>query len=101
MDYRIIDDSDKGYIVVECPVLKENITLHPAVSGKSTIKDGILIASDDHSFVKRNIHAIRCNCSKCTGIKSSFMEKVKETGATIVDGRDKEAIKDAFKSLKS
>lgn len=78
MDYKIIDDSDKAYIKVQCPVLNEPIVIHPSVLEDSIIKDNILIAPDDHSFVKRNIHAIRCNCSECTGLKVSFVKELKK-----------------------
>ena len=79
MKYKIIDDSDKAYIVVKCPVLKENITIHPSVRDVSTIKDDILIAPDDNDYVKRNIHAIRCRCKKCSGLMTDFLNTVKES----------------------
>ena len=85
MKYKIIDSSDDSYIEVFDEVLKENIVVHPGVREDSKIESDYLIAPDDHSFVKRNIHAIRCNCSKCTGVKSSFMEKVKEIGVPITN----------------
>ena len=100
MKYKIIDDSDKAYIVVKCPVLKENITIHPAVRDKSKIGKDYLIAPDDHRYVKEHIHAIRCRCKKCSGLMTDFLNTVKESGATIIDGKDKEAIKKAFISLK-
>ena len=89
MDYKIIDDSDLTYLVVEYK--GEAVTLHPSTQEHRVIKDGICTLEDDHWTLPENNdhkteqHAIRCSCGKCRGLFNSFMEKVKETGVPIVD----------------
>ena len=85
MMYKLIDGSDDSYIKVFDEKLQENIVVHPGVRKDSKIEGDYLIAPDDDNYVQRDIHAIRCNCSKCTGVKSSFMEKVKEIGVPITN----------------
>ena len=85
MKYKIIDSSDDSYIEVFDEVLKENIVVHPGVRKDSKIEGDYLIAPDDDSYVQRDIHAIRCNCGVCTGLKTSFMDTVKEMGVPIVN----------------
>ena len=84
MKYKIIDSSDDSYIEVFDEVLKENIVVHPGVRRDSKIEGNYLIAPDDDRYVKDNIHAIRCNCGVCTGLKTNFMDTVKEMGVPIV-----------------
>ena len=77
IEYKIVG-GDKQYIQVECPVLNENIVIHPGVRDAGTIKDGMFIVSAEDDYVKRNIHAIRCNCSVCTGHKSNLVSAIKD-----------------------
>tara|TARA_R110000824_G_scaffold64183_1_gene167876 strand:+ start:53 stop:370 length:318 start_codon:yes stop_codon:yes gene_type:complete len=104
MEYKIVDDSDLTYLIVEYK--GENVTLHPSTRDNRVIKDGICTLEDDHWTLPENNdhkteqHAIRCSCRKCRGVFSSFMDIVQESGATIVDSKDKEAVKNAFQSLK-
>ena len=87
MDYKIIDDSDLTYLVVEYK--GEAVTLHPSTRDARVIKDGICTLEDSHWTLPENNdykteqHAIRCGCGKCRGLFSSFMEKVKDTGIPI------------------
>ena len=85
MKYKIIDSSDDSYIKVFDEKLQENIVVHPGVRKDSKIEGDYLIAPDDDSYVQRDIHAIRCNCGVCTGLKTSFMDTVKEMGVPIVN----------------
>ena len=87
MDYKIIDDSNLTYLVVEYK--GEEVTLHPSTREHRVIKDGICTLEDDHWTLPENndhkteIHAIRCRCGKCCGKFESFMDKVKDTGAPV------------------
>ena len=87
MDYKIVNDSDLTYLVVEYK--GENVTLHPSTKEHRVIKDGICILEDSHWTLPANndhkteIHAIRCNCGKCRGLFSSFMDKVAKTDAKV------------------
>ena len=83
IEYKIVDASDDDYIQVECPVLNENIIIHPGVRDAGTIKDDIFTVSAEMDYVKRNIHAIRCNCSVCTGHKTSLISSIKENNIKV------------------
>ena len=82
--YKIVDDSDKQYTIVECPVLKENITIHPRVLKAGTIKDDIFSVSSEDDYVKRHLHAIRCQCKKCRGLMSQLIDTIVDSNAPVV-----------------
>ena len=85
MKYKIINSSnDTRYIKVFDEKLQENIVVHPGVRKDGKIEGDYLIVSDDDSYVQQDIHAIMCNCSICTGLKTSFINTVKEMGVPIV-----------------
>jgi len=98
MKYKLLDDSNPTYLVVEQN--DEAIVLHPSTEEHREVKDGIVTLEDDHWTLKKNTHAIRCGCNKCRGLMSDLMGMVKESGAKIIDSRDKNAIKKAFKDIK-
>ena len=83
MDYKVIDDSNLTYLVVEYK--GEVVTLHPSTQEHRIIKDGICVVEDDHWTLKKDTHAIRCGCGKCRGLFNSFMDKVAKSGAIVVD----------------
>ena len=84
MKFKIIDASNDNYIKVFDDKLKEEIVIHPGVKEDSKIEGDYLIAPDDAKYVKRDIHAIRCNCSKCTGIKTSIMKHIADENIPVV-----------------
>ena len=100
MEYKIVDDHILQYLVVYDEILKENITLHPSTMKERVIKDNIVIIPDTDRTVTKHTHAIRCQCDKCGSHLDKLLGMVFDTGAKIIDGRDKNAIKDAFEDLK-
>ena len=84
MKYKIIDSSNDSYIKVFDAKLEENIVIHPAVRDKSEIEGDYIITPDDNRYVKENIHAIRCGCSGCTGLKAQIVQHIKDTNAPVV-----------------
>ena len=51
----------------------------------SKSKVGDIIEITDERFNDKNIHAMACRCTKCTGIFKSIMKKAEEQGTVIID----------------
>ena len=57
----------------------------------SKSKVGDIIEITDERFNDKNIHAMACRCTKCTGIFKSIMKKAEEQGTVIIDTGGKTA----------
>ena len=104
--YKVVHDDDPTYLVVEKDnITKELITLHPSTQELRVPyeENGVKKVSvpKDHWTEQKQAHALRCGCLRCRGLASDLKDTVKSTGAQVINGRDKAAVKKAFKSLAS